>query len=77
MTETIPYELLDGEAIPTPKALILLALAKARRSNMSDSDLADLIEGYLFSFMKGRNIAIFKEERYDGACLSFKPVKKD
>lgn len=77
MTETIPYELLDGKAIPTPKALILLALAKARRSNMSDSELADLVELYLFTFMKGRNIAIFKEERYDDAYLSFKPIKKD
>lgn len=75
--DVIPYEILDGNVVPTPKALILLALAKARKSEMGDSELADLIESYLYVFMKGRNIAIFKEECYDDACLSFKPLKQD
>lgn len=75
--DILPYEILDGKAIPVPKSLILLALAKARNSDMEDSSLADLIENYLYAFMKGRNIAICTEDKYDDACLSFKSLKQD
>ena len=55
----------------TPKSLIQLAISNERRSDLSDSDLADLIEIYLFAYMKGNRLNICVDESLDDACLSF------
>lgn len=73
----IPYEFIEGKAVPVPKALIQLAISKARNSDISDSGLADLIEDYLYCFMVKSGLSILTEERYDDARLSFKPLKQD
>lgn len=67
----IPYQPLE-QFIPIPKAIIQLALSNARNnSEISDGELADLIELYLYLFMKDRNIAIFIDNRCDDAHLLF------
>lgn len=67
----IPFTLNEERILLTPKSLIQLALSNERRSDLSDSDLADLIERYLYVYMKGNHLSITIDESLDDASLSF------
>ena len=67
----IPFLIEDRKVLVTPKALIQLALSNERKSPMTDAELSDLIEKYLYTYMKFNGLHISTDEALDDSVLSF------
>lgn len=71
----IPLIIEERIALISPKALIQLAISNERNSPLTDSELSDLIEKYLYAYMKVNGLSISINERLDDSVLSFSANK--